>query len=165
MSTDLRELIAGLPPLLVSHLALVLVSLAIAGALGLPLAVALAARPRLAGPVLTIAGAIQTIPGLALLALMVPLLAASHGLGVGLSSFGFAPAAIALTLYALLPILRNAITGLAGVDAATVEAARGMGMDRGQLLWRVELPLAAPVIAAGIRTASVWTVGAATLAT
>lgn len=165
MSTDLGELLAGLPPLLASHLALVLVSLAIAGMIGLPLAVALASRPRLASPVLTVAGAIQTVPGLALLALMVPLLAASHGLGIGLSSFGFVPAAIALTLYALLPILRNAITGLRGVDASTVEAARGMGMDRGQLLWRVELPLAAPVIAAGVRTASVWTVGAATLAT
>src|SRR5262245_14919492 len=96
---------------------------------------------------------------------MVPLLAASHGLGIGLSSFGFAPAAIALTLYALLPILRNAITGLRGVDGATVEAARGMGMAPAQLLRLVELPLAAPVIAAGIRTASVWTVGTATLAT
>jgi osmoprotectant transport system permease protein len=165
MAGDLGELIAGVPPLLASHLALVLVALAIAVALGLPLAVVLARRPRAAGPVLTIAGAIQTIPGLALLALMVPLLAASHGLGLGLSSFGFAPAAIALTLYALLPILRNAITGLRGVDAATVEAARGMGMAPRQVLRLVELPLAAPVIAAGIRTASVWTVGAATLAT
>src|SRR4051812_11650350 len=159
------ELIAGVPPLLASHLALVLVALAIAVAVGIPLAVLLARRPRAAGPVLTIAGAIQTIPGLALLALMVPLLAASHGLGLGLSSFGFAPAAIALTLYAVLPILRNAITGLRGVDAATVEAARGMGMAPRQVLSLVELPLAAPVIAAGIRTASVWTVGAATLAT
>jgi osmoprotectant transport system permease protein len=165
MRSDLGNLVAGVPPLLASHLALVLVALAISVALGLPLAVALARRPRLAGPVLTIAGAIQTVPGLALLALMVPVLAATHGLGLGMSSFGFAPAAIALTLYALLPILRNAITGLGGVDAATVEAARGMGMAPGQVLRLVELPLAAPVIAAGIRTASVWTVGAATLAT
>src|SRR5262249_47045897 len=74
-------------------------------------------------------------------------------------------AAIALTLYALLPIVRNAIAGLRGVDAAAVEAARGMGMAPWQLLRLVELPLAAPVIAAGIRTASVWTVGTATLAT
>jgi osmoprotectant transport system permease protein len=164
-SGQLGDLLAGVPPLLASHLALVLVALAVAVALGLPLAVALARRPRLAGPVITVAGAIQTIPGLALLALMVPVLAASRGLGIGLSSFGFAPAAIALTLYALLPILRNAITGLRGVDAATVEAARGMGMAPGQVLRLVELPLAAPVIAAGIRTASVWTVGDATLAT
>jgi osmoprotectant transport system permease protein len=165
MAGDLGELLAGLPALLASHLALVLVALVVAIALGLPLAVALAPRPRLAGPVVTVAGAIQTIPGLALLALMVPVLAATGGLGIGLSSFGFAPAAIALTLYALLPILRNAIAGLRGVDAATVEAARGMGMAPRQVLRLVELPLAAPVIAAGIRTASVWTVGAATLAT
>ncbi|HET9621330.1 MAG TPA: ABC transporter permease, partial [Kofleriaceae bacterium] len=165
MTTALGDLLAGLPALLASHLVLVLVALAIACAIGLPLAVVLADRPRLASPVLTVAGAIQTVPGLALLALMVPVLAASHGLGVGLSAFGFAPAAIALTLYALLPIMRNTITGLRGVDAATVEAGRGMGMDRGQVLRRIELPLAAPVIAAGVRTASVWTVGAATLAT
>ncbi|HET7504958.1 MAG TPA: ABC transporter permease/substrate-binding protein [Kofleriaceae bacterium] len=165
MPADLGDLVAGVPPLLASHLALVLVALGAAIALGIPLAVALARRPRLAGPVVTAAGAIQTVPGLALLALMVPVLAKTHGLGVGLSSFGFAPAAIALALYALLPILRNAITGLRGVDAATVEAARGLGMSPGQLLRLVELPLAAPVIAAGIRTASVWTVGAATLAT
>jgi osmoprotectant transport system permease protein len=165
MHASLGELVAGLSPLLASHLALALVALATAVALGIPLAVALAPRPRLAAPVLTIVGAIQTVPGLALLALMVPVLAATHGLGLGLSSFGFAPAAIALTLYAILPILRNAITGLGGVDAATVEAARGMGMAPRQVLRLVELPLAAPVIAAGIRTASVWTVGAATLAT
>ena len=162
---ELGELIRGAVPLLASHLALVLVALAGAVAIGLPLAIALVRRPRLAASVVTVAGAIQTIPSLALLALMVPLLAASHGLGVGLSSFGFAPAAIALTLYALLPIVRNAIAGLRGVDDAAVEAARGMGMAPWQLLRLVELPLAAPVIAAGIRTASVWTVGTATLAT
>jgi osmoprotectant transport system permease protein len=165
MHASLGDLVAGIAPLLASHLALVLVALATAVAIGLPLAVALAHRPRLAAPVLTIAGAIQTVPGLALLALMVPVLAATHGLGLGISSFGFGPAAIALTLYAMLPILRNAITGLGGVDAATVEAGRGMGMAPGQVLRLIELPLAAPVIAAGIRTASVWTVGAATLAT
>jgi osmoprotectant transport system permease protein len=165
MPGELGALVAGLPPLLASHTALVLVALATALALGLPLAVVLAHRPRAAAPVLTVAGAIQTVPGLALLALMVPVLAATHGLGLGLSSFGFAPAAIALTLYAVLPILRNAITGLRGVDAATVEAARGIGLAPRQVLGLVELPLAAPVIAAGIRTASVWTVGAATLAT
>jgi osmoprotectant transport system permease protein len=162
---ELGGLIAGAAPLLAAHLALVLVALAVAVALGLPLAVALVRRPRLAASVVTVAGAIQTVPSLALLALMVPVLDATGGLGIGMSSFGFAPAAIALTLYALLPIVRNAITGLRGVDAAAVEAARGMGMAPWQLLRLVELPLAAPVIAAGIRTASVWTVGTATLAT
>jgi osmoprotectant transport system permease protein len=163
--TNLGGVIAGAAPLLAAHLVLVLVALAVAVAIGLPLAVVLARRPRLAASVVTVAGAIQTVPSLALLALMVPVIAATGGLGVGLSSFGFAPAAIALTLYALLPIVRNAITGLRGVDAAAVEAARGMGMAPWQLLRLVELPLAAPVIAAGIRTASVWTVGTATLAT
>ena len=163
--TDLGGLIAGAAPLLAAHLALVLVALGMAVAVGLPLAVGLARRPRLAASVVTVAGAIQTVPSLALLALMVPVIAATGGLGVGVSSFGFAPAALALTLYALLPIVRNAIAGLRGVDAAAVEAARGMGMAPWQLLRLVELPLAAPVIAAGIRTASVWTVGTATLAT
>jgi osmoprotectant transport system permease protein len=162
---SLGELLRGLPPLLAAHLELALVALIVAIAISLPLAIAVAPRPRVALPVVTVAGVIQTIPGLALLALMVPVLAQTHGLGVGFSAFGFSPAVIALTLYAILPIVRNAITGLRGVDPAAVEAARGMGMTRGQILRQVELPLAAPVIAAGIRTASVWTVGAATLAT
>ena len=151
--------------LLASHLTLVLVALIAACAISVPLAIAVAGRPRIAAPVVAIAGVIQTIPGLALLAVMVAILASTHGLGLDLSPFGFPPAVIALTLYAILPILRNAITGLRGVDAATVEAGRGIGMTGGQLLRHVQLPLAAPVIAAGIRTATVWTVGAATLAT
>ncbi|MCX5743746.1 MAG: ABC transporter permease, partial [Proteobacteria bacterium] len=158
---DLGDLLRGLPPLLASHLALALVALALAAAISLPLAIVASARPRLAFAVVTIAGVIQTIPGLALLALMVPVLAAT-GL---LSPFGFPPAVIALTLYAILPILRNAVTGLRGVDPAIVDAARGMGMAPGQIMRQVQLPLAAPVIAAGLRTATVWTVGAATLAT
>jgi len=161
----MNELVRGLPPLLAAHLELVLVALVAACAISLPLAIAVASRPRLALPVVTVAGVIQTIPGLALLALMVAVVAGTHGFGVGLSPFGFPPAVIALTLYAILPILRNAITGLRGVDAAVVEAARGLGMTQGQLLRFVQLPLAAPVIAAGVRTATVWTVGAATLAT
>jgi len=161
----MNELLRGLPPLVASHLELALVALVAACLIGLPLAIAVVDRPRIAGPVVAVAGAIQTIPGLALLALMVPLVAATSGLGVGLSPFGFTPAVIALTLYAILPILRNAITGLAGVDPAVLEAARGMGLARGQILREVQLPLAAPVIAAGIRTAAVWTVGTATLAT
>lgn len=161
----MAELIRGLPPLLASHFALALVALAAGIALSLPLALALAHRPRAAAGVLAVAGVIQTVPGLALLALMVPVLAHTGGLGVGISAFGFGPAAIALTLYAILPIARNALTGLRGVDPSVVEAARGLGMTGRQILLRVELPLAAPVIAAGIRTAAVWTVGAATLAT
>lgn len=157
----MSELLRGVPPLLASHLALVLVALGAAIAVGLPLAIALANRPRLAFPIVTVAAVIQTIPGLALLALMVPILAET-GL---LSPFGFPPAVIALALYAVLPILRNAITGLRGVDPTVLEAATAMGMSPGQIVRRVTLPLAAPVIATGIRTAAVWTVGAATLAT
>jgi osmoprotectant transport system permease protein len=150
-----------LPPLLASHLELSLIALALAATISLPLAVVVSARPRIAFPIVAAAGVVQTVPSLALLALMVPILAA-----IGwLSPFGFPPALIALTLYAILPILRNAIAGLRGVDPAAREAALGMGMSPWQMLWIVELPLAAPVIAAGVRTAAVWTVGAATLAT
>jgi osmoprotectant transport system permease protein len=159
------DLLRGLPPLLASHLELALIALIAAIAISLPLSLALANRPRLAFPIVTVAGVVQTVPGLALLALMVPVLAETGGLGLGVSPFGFPPAVIALTLYAILPILRNAITGLRGVDPAVLEAATGMGFAPGQVLRQVQLPLAAPVIAAGVRTAAVWTVGAATLAT
>jgi osmoprotectant transport system permease protein len=155
------ELVRGLPPLLAAHLELALLALVLAAAISLPLAIVVAARPRIAFPIVTAAGIVQTVPSLALLALMVPILAKTGWL----SPFGFPPALIALTLYAILPILRNAITGLRGVDPAAREAAVGMGMSPWQVMRIVELPLAAPVIAAGIRTATVWTVGAATLAT
>ena len=157
----MSELLRGIPPLLASHLQLAMIALFLAALISLPLAIVVAARPRAAFVTLAIAGVIQTVPGLALLALMVPVLAKT---GV-LSPFGFSPAVIALTLYAILPILRNAVTGLRGVDPAATEAARGMGMSRWQIMRLVQLPLAAPVIAAGVRTATVWTVGAATLAT
>jgi osmoprotectant transport system permease protein len=155
------EIWRGLPPLLASHLGLALIALGLAAAISLPVAVVVASRPRLAFAVVAVAGVVQTVPGLALLALMVPVLAKTGWL----SPFGFPPAVIALTLYAILPILRNAVTGLRGVDPAAVEAARGIGMSPWQSFHIVELPLAAPVIAAGLRTATVWTVGAATLAT
>ncbi len=103
---------------------------------------------------------IQTVPALALLAVMVPLLS-----GLGLPGIGTLPAFLALVLYSLLPILRNTVTGLHGLDPAVIEAARGLGMTPGQRLRLVELPLALPVIVAGIRTATVWTVGMATLST
>lgn len=159
------ELLRGLPPLLASHLVLVLVALVAALVVSAPLALVVRARPRAAAVVLGVAGVVQTLPGLALLALMVPLLATTGGLGLGVSAFGFAPAVLALAVYAVLPILRSLVVGLRGVDPAIVDAARGLGMSPAQLLHQVELPLAAPVIAAGLRTATVWTVGAATLAT
>lgn len=141
-------------------------ALALALLIGLPLGILVARRPRLRGVALAIAGLIQTIPGLALLALFYPLLLALSDLvGGGIPALGFLPALLALTLYALLPILRTLIAGLTTIDPAILEAADGLGMTRGQKLRLVEAPLAAPVAMAGIRTAAVWTIGAATLAT
>lgn len=154
------ELLALLPSYLTAHLQLALAALGLAIAISVPLGIVAARSPRLERPLLGIAALIQTVPGLALLAVMVPVLAA-----LGLRSIGFLPALIGLTLYGLLPILRNTVTGITGVDAALVEAARGVGMTERQQLFRVELPLAMPVIVAGVRTATVWTVGMATLST
>ncbi len=165
MSANFLEQLAALPANLSNHLKITVIALAVGVMLSVPLAVFLARRKELGYPALTVAGVIQTIPSLALLALMVPLFDATGGLGLGLSSLGFYPAIIALTLYSLLPILRNTVTGILGVDPAMTEAARGVGMTNRQILWRVELPLAAPVIIAGIRTATVWLVSIATLAT
>src|SRR5688572_17023115 len=150
---DLARVLEELPALLSAHASLTALAAGCAVAVGVPLGVTVARRPRLCGLVLALAGVLQTIPGLALLALMVALLGA----------FGFWPALSALVLYALLPILRNAVTGIVGVDPAVLEAADGMGMTRRQRLLEVELPLALPVILAGVRTAVVWTVGMATL--
>mgnify|MGYP005845944895 CR=1 FL=1 len=165
MSENLRLQLDRLPQLLAPHLVLTLAALGAGIALSLPVAVAIARRKAWRYPVLSVAGVVQTIPSLALLALMVPLLEVTDGLGVGLEAFGFWPAVIALTLYSVLPILRNTVTGITGVEPSLIEAGLGMGMTRGQMLMRVELPLAAPVILAGIRTAAVWVVGIATLAT
>jgi osmoprotectant transport system permease protein len=154
------EQLALLPGYLTSHLQLTLMALLLGTAFSVPAGILIAKVRWLEQPVMGVASVIQTIPGLALLAIMVPVLAALH-----LQSIGYLPALIALTLYSILPILRNTLTGLAGVDPALVEAARGVGMTSGQELRRVELPLAMPVIVAGIRTATVWTVGMATLST
>jgi osmoprotectant transport system permease protein len=156
MSWDrLASLLPELPGFFANHVLLSVGALAIGVALSLPLA-ALAVRHRpLSGPLLGLAGVIQTIPGLALLALMVPLL----------GRIGVVPALVALVLYSMLPVLRNAVTGALEVDRDVLEAARGIGMTDTQILLRVQFPLAAPVIVAGIRTAAVWTVGMATLST
>lgn len=156
----MNDLLALLPGYAVAHLQLVLAALGLAIAIAVPLGIAATRARRLGQVVLSVTALIQTVPGLALLAVMVPVLAA-----LGLRSIGFLPALIGLTLYALLPIVRNTVTGIDGVDAALVEAARGVGMTERQRLLRVELPLAMPVIIAGIRTATVWTVGMATLST
>jgi osmoprotectant transport system permease protein len=165
----MAEQIALLPGYLTAHLQLALVALLLGAGLSVPLGVAITRRPRLEPGVLGVASAIQTIPSLALLAIMVPALAAlgalTARLGVEISGIGYGPALVALTLYSVLPILRNTVTGIAGVDPALLEAARGVGMTDRQQLLRVELPLAMPVVVAGIRTAAVWVVGTATLST
>ncbi|WP_019833985.1 ABC transporter permease/substrate-binding protein [Sphingomonas sp. PR090111-T3T-6A] len=158
----MSELLAPLPGLAAHHLLLSAAALGLALVVALPLGFVAARRPRLAGAALGVAGVIQTIPGLALLALFYPLLLA---IGHGVPALGFLPAWLALALYALLPILRNVVAGLRGLDPGVIEAADGLGMTAGQRLRLVEAPLAAPVVMAGIRTATVWTIGAATLAT
>src|ERR1700761_2016764 len=159
-----------LPGYLGQHVLLSACALGLGVALSLPLAVAASRSPRLRWIALLLAGTVQTIPSLALLALFYPLLLALSALskavfGAGFPSLGFLPSLLALTLYSMLPILRNGVAGLTGVDPAIVEAARGVGMTDRQRLFQVELPLAAPLIMAGVRTAAVWTIGAATLAT
>ncbi len=160
------DALAQLPPLIASHVLLAAAALALALLVGLPLGVAASRRPTLAAVALGFAGLVQTIPGLALLALFYPLLLALSSLvGGRIPALGFLPALLALSLYALLPILRNVVTGLKGIDPAVLQAADGVGMTPSQKLRLVEAPLAAPVAMAGIRTAAVWTIGAATLAT
>jgi osmoprotectant transport system substrate-binding protein/osmoprotectant transport system permease protein len=155
MSEAWHEQLVLLPEYLSRHLVLSLAALAVGIATSIPLAIVIARSRALRGPVLMVASAIQTIPGLALLALMVPLL----------GRIGFLPALIALILYSVLPILRNTVTGLGEVDANLIEAGTGLGMTPRQLLFSVQLPLAMPVIVAGIRTSAVWVVGMATLST
>jgi len=156
----LSEILAQLPDLLAAHVRLTLGALAAGVLLAVPLGVAVARVRWLESPVLAAAGVVQTIPALALLAGMVPLLSA-----LGMPGIGPLPAFLALVLYSLLPILRNTVSGLHGIDPAVLEAARGLGMTPSQRLRQVELPLALPVIVAGIRTATAWTVGMATLST
>ncbi len=161
-----REAIGELPGLIGAHLLLSGCAVAIGVLVGLPLALWAVASRRVRAPLLVFVGAIQTIPALALLALFYPLLLALGRLTrLHIPALGFLPALIALALYALLPIVRNAIAARQGLDPSLIEAADGIGMTRRQRLLLVELPLGAPVILAGIRTATVWTIGAATLAT
>src|SRR5580704_3899593 len=136
-----------------THIGLTFISLLIAVVIGLPLGILISRRRKWSGIILGIAGVLQTIPSIALLGFMIPLL------GIGAK-----PAIAALLLYALLPIIRNTYTGITGVDPSVKEAATAMGMSKWQVLFKVELPLAMPVILAGIRTATVINVGVATLA-
>jgi osmoprotectant transport system permease protein len=152
------------------HVLLSAAALAFGVALSLPLAIMAARKARLRWVLLTLASLVQTIPGLALLALFYPLLLGVSALterltGAAVPALGFLPSLLALTIYSMLPILRNGVTAMLGIDPAFLEAADGVGMTHRQKLFRVELPLAAPVIMAGIRTAAVWTIGMATLST
>ncbi len=138
------------------HVVLVGVSMALAAAVAIPLGIVLTRRPAWRRPVLGAASVVQTIPSLALFGLLIPLPAVG---GIGTRT-----ALVALTLYSILPVLRNTVAGIEGVEAAVREAGRGMGMTDAQLLRRVELPLAASVILAGVRTATVIDIGLATIA-
>ena len=134
------------------HLLLTGISTSFAIVAGVPLGILIARHKIARGSVLGVAGVVQTIPSLAMLAFLLPLL------GIGIK-----PAIVALTLYALLPIIRNTYTGLTNISGEIIEAATGLGFTKKQQLWLVELPLALPIIFAGIRTAAVIGVGIATL--
>ncbi|GEO09373.1 ABC transporter permease/substrate-binding protein [Segetibacter aerophilus] len=136
-----------------AHIGLTFISLLLSIIIGIPLGIWISRKKQWSGTVLGIAGVLQTIPSIALLGFMIPLL------GIGVK-----PAIVALMLYAFLPIIRNTFTGINQVNAAVTDAAKGMGMTSNQILFKVELPLAMPVILAGIRTATVINVGVATLA-
>jgi osmoprotectant transport system permease protein len=138
------------------HLLLAVVSTSLAAAIGLPVGVVLTRYPALARPALGAVGVLQTIPSLALFGFLIPL--------AFIGGLGARSAVVAMVVYALLPIVRNTYTGLLSVDAAVVEAARGLGMTDSQLLRLVQIPLALPVILAGVRIATVNAIGLATIA-
>ncbi len=135
------------------HVQMTMIALLLACTVAIPLGLALSGKPTWSGPALYVAGLLQTIPSLALLALMIPLL-----------GLGKVPAITALFLYSLLPILRNTLTGIAGVDPLLKQLADGMGLTPMQRLWKVEVPLALPTLLAGVKTAAIISIGTATLA-
>ncbi|HEX5046593.1 MAG TPA: ABC transporter permease/substrate-binding protein [Gammaproteobacteria bacterium] len=170
MNDRLAAAWAVLPLYLGEHVLLSAAAMGLGLALSLLLTIAAVRSPAVRWPVLLVASLVQTIPSLALLALFYPLLLALASVservfGRGFSALGFLPSLLALTLYSMLPVIRNGVTGVLGLDPALIEAARGVGMTDRQRLLRVELPLAAPVLMAGVRTAAVWVIGAATLST
>ncbi len=142
--------------LTIEHLVMVGISILIAAGIGLPLGILMTRKPGMSRPILTFANIVQTIPSLALFGFLIPL--------PFIGGIGARTAIVALVLYSLLPIIRNTFIGISGVDPAIREAGRGMGMTDGQLLWKVEIPLALSVIFAGIRVATVIGVGVATIA-
>ena len=137
------------------HLTLVVIAMAFAILIGVPLGMFVVHRPALRRLALGVASILQTIPSLALFGFLIPI--------PFIGGIGPRTAIVALVLYALLPILRNTYVGLTGIDPAVLEAAEAMGMTNAQILWRVRFPLALAVILAGIRTATVITIGIATI--
>lgn len=142
--------------LTLEHVSMVLIAVAIATAIGVSLGIALTRRAGLRRWVLGFAGIMQTVPSLALFGFLIPIPL--------IGGIGKRTAILALVLYALLPVLRNTLTGILGVDPAVRESALAMGMTERQILWEVELPLASRTILAGIRVATVTTIGTATIA-
>jgi len=138
------------------HLLLVLIAMIVATLIGVPLGMLIVHRPALRAVSLAIANIFQTIPSLALFGFLIPI--------PFIGGIGKRTAIVALVLYALLPILRNTYVGLTAIDSAVLEAAEAMGMTSAQILWRVRVPLSLAVILAGIRTATVITIGVATIA-
>lgn len=138
------------------HMVLVVIAMFFAILIGIPLGMFVVQRPKLRAIALGVASVFQTIPSLALFGFLIPV--------PFIGGVGRRTAIVALVLYALLPILRNTYVGLSSLDPAVLEAAEAMGMTNGQILWRVRVPLAWAVILAGIRTATVITIGVATIA-
>jgi osmoprotectant transport system substrate-binding protein/osmoprotectant transport system permease protein len=170
IDSRLADAFARLPDYLGSHVLVSITALAIGLGISLPLAIASVRRPVLRGVLLTVASVVQTIPGLALLALFYPLLLALAALsqrlfGASFSALGFLPSVLALALYSMLPVLRNTVTGLAAISDELHDAARALALTPRQSLWLIDLPIAMPVIMAGIRTSAVWVIGTATLST
>ena len=144
---------SSLPHLIAQHLSIVATSMLVSVVIALPLAVAISRYRRLYLPVITVAGLLYTIPGLAMLSFLVPF--------TGLNATTII---IPLILYAQLVLIRNTVAAIDGIDPVLLEAARAMGMDRGQVLRRIVLPLALPLIVAGVRVATVTTIGITSLA-
>jgi osmoprotectant transport system substrate-binding protein/osmoprotectant transport system permease protein len=170
IDSRLADAWSRLPDYLGNHVLVSITALAIGLGVSLPLAVMSLRRPLLRGALLAVASVVQTIPGLALLALFYPLLLALAALserlfGAGFSALGFLPSVLALALYSMLPVLRNTVAGLAGIGDELHDAARALALTPRQSLWLVDLPIAMPVIMAGIRTSAVWVIGTATLST
>jgi osmoprotectant transport system permease protein len=154
---------------LTRHIVLVAVSVGPALLIGFPLGVVAVRRQRLQGPIFAVLNLLQTVPSIALFGLLiVPLSAVAAAVpqlaALGVGGIGPAPAIIALVLYALLPIVRNTVSGISGVDPGVIDAARGVGLTQAQIFWRVELPLALPILVAGLRIVTVQTIGLAVVA-